>query len=87
MPAIRNLFPEINDHNPASSEMLLANVDRSAAARSACHKTLDQLVLSQRLLQQLDPASLNAGLLPAKLVKGPAAASDHCALISRLSLP
>lgn len=85
--AVRNLFPEINDHTPPASEMLLANVDRSAAARSACHKTLDQLVLSQRLLQQLDPLSLNAGLLPAKLVKGPAAASDHCALVTRLNLP
>ena len=87
VPAIRNLFPEINDHQPPASEMVLASVDRSAAARNACHKALDQLVLSRTLLQKLDQTSLNTGLLPARLVKGPAAASDHCALQTQLTLP
>jgi hypothetical protein len=77
---VRNLFPEINDHLPASTAMELAKVDRSAAAGNACHDILDQLVLSDSLQAMLDPASLEGGRLPARLVRGPVGASDHCAL-------
>ncbi len=83
---VRNLYPEINDGTPAASAMHVARVDRSAAAGGRCHDVLDQLVLSDRLEALLDPGSLDNGRLRAKLVLGPAGASDHCALVAVLRM-
>lgn len=77
---VRNLFPEINDHVPAASNMRIALIDRSAADHDVCHDILDQLVISESLLQQLDTASLNSGRLAGTLLAPVAGASDHCPL-------
>lgn len=77
---VRNLFPEINDGAPPASTMTVSAVDRSAADDGACRKVLDQLVVSDRFKAMLDPSSLAAGRVRARLVLGPDGASDHCAL-------
>ncbi len=77
---IRNLFPELNDGSPPEAALRLAATDRGVAVHGACHPNLDQLVVSQRLLDALDPNRLLAGLLPARLRPVPAGASDHCVL-------
>lgn len=84
---VRNLWPEINDQEPAASTMELADVDRSAAAHKACHDKLDQLAVSRTLQAQLDPATLTNGRVNARLLPRPAEASDHCPLQTLLSWP
>lgn len=84
--AVRNLLAEIDDGDPTRNALALARTDRRAAAGGACHESLDQLVISARLLAALDTASLVGGRLPARLARGPRDASDHCALESELLL-
>ncbi len=81
---IRNLLPEINDGVPSASAMQVIQVDRSAATTSHCHANLDQLVISQTLLERLAPVSLREGQPLATLRAFDPAASDHCALQTRL---
>jgi acid phosphatase len=77
---LRNLFPELNDGVPADSGLRLIRLDRSASAAHACHDILDQLVISDLLLN-----SVLSGTLPqAKLVLGQKGASDHCAISTML---
>ena len=80
---IRNVFPELDDGEPEASALRLAATDRGAAVHGACHPHLDQAVVSRTLLAQLEPASLVAGLAPARLIPVPASASDHCVLEMR----
>jgi len=80
---IRNVFPELDDGEPESSALRLAATDRGAAVHGACHPHLDQAVVSRTLLAQLEPASLVAGLAPARLIPVPVSASDHCVLEMR----
>lgn len=82
---VANLFPELNDGEPTGSKMALVPVDRRAAAFKACHEVLDQVVVSDSLVQLLDPASLIAGrTVPASLQLGKKGSSDHCRLETTL---
>ncbi|WP_158218919.1 HAD family acid phosphatase [Roseateles aquatilis] len=83
---VNNLFPEINDGEPVSSRMRVVAIDRRASAGKACHEHLDQLVVSDLLLNQLDASSLTAGVPAAKLVLGESGASDHCRIDTVLRL-
>lgn len=77
---LRNLIPELNDGVPAGSGIRVIQMNRSASADHACHDILDQLVISDMLLN-----SVLSGTLPqAKLVLGQKGASDHCAISTAL---
>lgn len=83
----RNLFPEINDNAPATSAMKPVVMERSAASgANACHKNLDQIIVSTSLVDMLKPESLGNGQLPARLIKVPVGASDHCIIRTDLKL-
>ena len=77
---LRNLFPELNDGVPANTGLRLIHLDRSASTAHACHDILDQLVISDLLLNSV----LSATLPQAKLVLGQKGASDHCAISTKL---
>lgn len=81
---VRNLWPEINDLQPATSAMELVRMDRSASAGRACHDILDQMVYSITLKGLLAPGALDNGALPARFESRPAAASDHCPVSTQL---
>jgi len=81
---VRNMWPEINDLQPATSAMELVRMDRSASAARACHDILDQMAYSITLKGLLAPGSLSQGTLPARFEKPAAAASDHCPLSTQL---
>lgn len=83
---IRNLFPELNDGAPPESALRLAATDRGVAVHGACHPNLDQIVVSRTLLDVMEPKTLVAGLLPARLLPVPAGASDHCVLETAFEL-
>jgi hypothetical protein len=78
---LRNLWPELNDGQPAASVMDLAEVDRGLAKTTPnCHEKLDQLAISELLKRQLTRASLKDNHVPAALLARPQLASDHCPL-------
>lgn len=78
---LRNLWPELNDLQPATSAMEAVEVDRSAAlVAPRCHDVLDQVTLSITAKAQLSPSSLKAGRVQAALLARPPGASDHCPL-------
>lgn len=82
---VRNMWPEVNDLQPATSAMELVRMDRSAATGKACHDILDQMAYSITLKGMLAPASLDNGVLPAKFEQRPAEASDHCPVSTTLA--
>jgi endonuclease/exonuclease/phosphatase family metal-dependent hydrolase len=81
---VRNLWPEINDGDPPDSAMALVAMDRTAATSRACHRNLDQIVVSATLVAMLAPESLADGRLPARFEPRPVSASDHCPMSTRL---
>ena len=81
---VRNIWPEIADGSPPQSAMELVTMDRIAATGRACHRNLDQIVLSTSLKALLDPASLQEDRQRARFETRPVAASDHCPMSTRL---
>lgn len=81
---VRNIWLEIADGNPPEGAMEPVTMDRIAATGRACHRNLDQIVLSASLKALLDPASLLDDRQRARFETRPVAASDHCPISTRL---
>lgn len=83
--AVRLLWPEVNDRDPAGSELMLLRRE-PRASECAANEGLDHIAMSQNL------AAANAGVRSrevdmARFAGGMVPASDHCPLAVQISLP